>query len=132
MSDHIEGLNRLQNEIGPLAWQGIYHYDTSEQFDDGDQTPLTGDRATDAKRLWAIPMDWHPNIEYLSPFTKCHLLGDYDGMMDLVGDKKGDELKRLLENGETYILQHFSIWFEGCLPAIVERAREDSKKVDGE
>ena len=123
--DEIEGLHRLQNEIGPQAWQGLYDYDRSEQFDDGDQSPLTGDRGRDAKRLWAIPMDWHPNIEYLSPFTKCLLFGDYDGMMGLIGDKKGDELKRLLENRETYFrvpaLFHL---VRGVSAAIVERARE--------
>ena len=81
--------DKARDEIGGLHG--------SEQFDDGDQSPLTGDRGRDAKRLWAIPMDWHPNIEYLSPFTKCLLLGDYDGMMDLIGERKGDELKILLE-----------------------------------
>ena len=55
--------------------------------------------------LWhgrAIFMDWHPHIKYLSPLTKCLLLGDYEGMMDLIGEKKGDELQRLLESRETY------------------------------
>ena len=104
----------------------MYNFVRSEQFDgDGDQSPLSGDRAADAKRLWEIPMDWHPNIEYLSPFTKCLLFGDYDGMMGLIGDKKGDELKRLLENRETYFrvpaLFHL---VRGVSAAIVERARE--------
>ena len=67
--DAHERLRRVQCEIGPLAWLGIYEYDLSEQFDDGEQTPLTGERATKAKALWAIFMDWHPHIKYLSPLT---------------------------------------------------------------
>ena len=85
-----------------MAWLGIYEYDLSEQFDDGEQTPLTGERATKAKALWAIFMDWHPHIKYLSPLTKCLLLGDYEGMMEEIGEKKGEELQRLLESRETY------------------------------
>ena len=100
--DDKKRLFRVQGEIGPLAWQGRYDYDKSEQFDDGDQSPFTGDGGRDAKTLWAIRMDWHPHIKYLSPLTKCLLLGDYDGMMDLIGDKKGEELRRLLESRETY------------------------------
>ena len=72
--DDKKRLFRVQNEIGPVAWQGRYDYDKSEQFDDGDQSPLTGDRGRDAKTLWAIHMDWHPHIKYLSPLTKCLLL----------------------------------------------------------
>ena len=100
--DDKKRLFRVQGEIGPLAWQGRYDYDKSEQFDDGDQSPFTGDRGRTAKTLWAIHMDWHPHIKYLSPLTKCLLLGDYDGMMALIGEKKGDELRRLLESRETY------------------------------
>lgn len=100
--DDKKRLFRVQGEIGPLAWQGRYDYDMSEQFDDGDQTPLRGDRGRDAKTLWAIFMDWHPHIKYLSPLTKCLLKGDYEGMMALIGEKKGFKLKKLLESRETY------------------------------
>ena len=100
--DDKKRLFRVQREIGPLAWQGRYDYDKTEQFDDGDQSALTGDRGRDAKTLWAIAMDWHPNINYLSPLTKCLLLGDYEGMMNLIGEKKGDELQRLLESRDTF------------------------------
>ena len=48
-------------------------------------------------------MDWHPHINYLSPLTKCLLLGDYEGMMNLIGDKKGEDLRKLLESRETFL-----------------------------
>ena len=94
---------KLRNKIGPLARQGIYRYDRSEQFDDGDQSPLSHDEASRLKALCATSMDWYPDISYLSPLSKCLMLGDYEGMMDLIGEKQGEELRKLLESRDTYL-----------------------------
>ena len=95
---------KLQNEIFPLAKTGIYDYDRSEQLDDGDQSPFTDEEeALLLKAICVTFMDWHPNIPYLSPLSKCLLLGDYEGMMSLIGDKQGEELQKLLESRDTYL-----------------------------
>ena len=96
----LEMMYKIQREAMALAWDGKYDYDRSPRLDDGDQTSLRGDRT--AKYLWGVAMDWHPKIGYLSPFTKCLLLGDYNKMIELVGDKTGEELRALLECRETY------------------------------
>ena len=96
----LEMMYKIQREAMALAWHGMYDYDRSPRLDDGDQTSLRGNRT--AKYLWGVAMDWHPKIGYLSPFTKCLLLGDYNKMIELIGDKTGEELRALLEYRETY------------------------------
>ena len=39
--ERMREVSKYKDEIGPLAKQGLYRYDMSEQFDDGDQTPIT-------------------------------------------------------------------------------------------
>ena len=46
--DRMTEVSKYKNEIGPLAKQGLYRYDMSEQFDDGDQTPIT----VESPRSW--------------------------------------------------------------------------------
>ena len=95
---------KLQNEIFPLAKTGIYDYDRSEQLDDGDQSPFTDEEEALLLKVTCVTfMDWHPYIPYLSPLSKCLLLGDYEGMMSLIGDKQGEELQKLLESRDTYL-----------------------------
>ena len=106
--DRMTEVSKYKDKIGPLAKQGLYRYDMSEQFDDGDQTPITVESPRSwnemyLKGLWGTNMDWHPHIKYLSPLTKCLLLGDYDRMMDLICDKKGDGLRKMLESRETFL-----------------------------
>ena len=106
--DRIRDVTEYKNEIGPQAKKGRYSYDMSEQYDDGDQTPITVESPRSwneryLKGLWGTNMDWHPHIKYLSPLTKCLLLGDYEGMMNLIGDKKGEDLRKLLESRETFL-----------------------------
>ena len=105
----LEMMYKIQREAMALAWHGMYDYDRSPRLDDGDQTSLRGDRT--AKYLWGVAMDWHPKIGYLSPFTKCLLLGDYNKMIELIGDKPGEELRALLEYRETTSgCRHSSMW----------------------
>ena len=71
---------KLQKEVVPLARMGIYQYDRSEQLDNGDQSPFVEEEeALLFKAICVTYMDWHPYISYLSPLSKCLLLGDYEG-----------------------------------------------------
>jgi len=100
----LEKQFKLQNEVVPLARMGIYQYDRSEQLDNGDQSPFVEEEeALLFKAICVTYMDWQPYISYLSPLSKCLLLGDYEGMMKLIGDKQGEELEKLLESHDTYL-----------------------------
>ena len=58
-----------------------------ESYDDGDQSPLSGERAQFLRNQWASGMDYapyEPMFRYLSPWLKVLYCGDYDSMVKML------------------------------------------------
>ena len=73
-------------------------------YEEGDQSPLSGEASQLLRYQWASGMDYRPQdpvFFYLSPWLKALYSGDYDGMMKILEDKNDGEISKLLTARET-------------------------------
>ena len=73
-------------------------------YNDGDQSPLNGERAQYLKNQWSTGMDcvpFAPLFHYLSSWLKVIYSGDYDSMMKMLEDKSEAEIKRMIDRRES-------------------------------
>ena len=73
-------------------------------YDDGDQSPLDGERAQFLRNQWSNGMDYvpyEPMFHYLSSWLKVIYSGDYDSMMKMLEDKSEAEIKRMIARRES-------------------------------
>ena len=73
-------------------------------YDDGDQSPLSGESAQYLKNQWSTGMDcvpFEPRFHYLSSWLKVIYSGDYDSMMKMLENKSEAEIKRMLDRRES-------------------------------
>jgi len=73
-------------------------------YDDGDQSPLSGESAQFLKNQWSTGMDYQPHepiIHYLSSWLRVIYSGDYDSMMKMLEDKSEAEIKRMIARRES-------------------------------
>ena len=61
-------------------------------YDDGDQSPLKGEKAQFLRNQWAEGMDYNPSTNpWVSDWCKVLWCGDYQGMMDILRNKTEEE-----------------------------------------
>ena len=75
-----------------------------ESYDDGDQSPLSGDDAQFLRNQWSTGMDYvpyEPMFPYLSPWLKAVFSGDFDSVMKMLEGKSDAEIKRMIAKRET-------------------------------
>ena len=75
-----------------------------ESYDDGDQSPLSGDAAQFLRNQWAKGMDyapWEPMFSYISPWLKAVFSGDFDSVVKMLEGKSEAEIKRMIAKRET-------------------------------
>lgn len=73
-------------------------------FDDGDQSPLNGEKAQFLRNQWSTGMDYVPHepvIHYLSSWLKIIYSGDYDSMMKMLENKSETEIKKMIDRRES-------------------------------
>merc|ERR1712110_633550 len=73
-------------------------------YDEGEQSPLSGDSAQYLKNQWSSGMDYQPHeplLYYLSSWLKVIYSGDYDSMMEMLEDKSEAETKRMIDRRES-------------------------------
>ena len=73
-------------------------------YDDGDQSPLTGIKDQFVRTLWSTGMDYRPDdpgLVYLSDWMKTIYKGDYEGFIEMIKDKNGEEIKKMMAKRET-------------------------------
>ena len=73
-------------------------------YDDGDQSPLSGRKDQFVRTLWAGGLDYNPDnprLVYHSDWMRTIYRGDYKGFLEMIKDKKDEELKMMIEKRET-------------------------------
>ena len=89
-------------------------------YDDGDQSPLSGERAQFLRNQWSNGMDYapyEPIIHYLSSWLKVIYSGDYDSMMEMLDNKSEAQIKKMIDRRES--LMNFSAIFHVVVGARV-------------
>ena len=87
-------------------YQDVLHgrMDPPVSYDDGDQSPLKGEKAQFLRNQWAEGMDYNPSTNpWVSDWCKVLWCGDYQGMMDILRNKTEEETKKLLMKRETFL-----------------------------
>ena len=80
--------------------------DLPEQFDDGDQSPLTGEKGMEMGHQWFFGMDYvpyNPDMTHLSEWMKTVFRGDYDAMMQHIKKIGLENTSKMLEIRETLL-----------------------------
>merc|ERR1711953_1170747 len=73
-------------------------------YDDGDQSPMSGERAQYIKNQWSTGMDYVPHepiFHYLSSWLKVIYSGDYNSMMKMLENKSPTEIKKMINRRES-------------------------------
>jgi len=71
------------------------------KLDDGDQSPLKGDKAQVLRNQWGNGMDYNPENDHLSDWMKSLYRGDYDAVMKLINSQEKEKMGMLLEVRES-------------------------------
>lgn len=103
--DVIEVKRRAELEVKRKI-QEILNFRRSPplSYDEGDQSPLSGEASQLMRYQWASSMDYQPHnplFFYLSKWLRTLYCGDYEGMMTIIGNKSQQEIKELLSIRET-------------------------------
>ena len=75
-------------------------------YEEGDQSPLSGDEAQFLRNMWAGGMDYIPHepmFVYLSDWLKTIYSGDYEGFLKMIENKRDEELKKMLSKRESLV-----------------------------
>jgi len=75
-------------------------------YQDSDQSPLFGNEGQFIKNMWAMGMDYapyEPIFIYHSDWLRTIWSGDYEGFLDMIESKEGEELDELLNRRETLL-----------------------------
>jgi len=70
-------------------------------FGDGDQSPLTGDKAQVLQNQWGGGMDYDPHNYYMSDWMRSLYRGDYDAVMEFIDKQEKEKMGMLLEMRES-------------------------------
>merc|ERR1719452_37143 len=73
-------------------------------YDDGDQSPLSGRKDQFVRTLWAGGLDYNPDstfFAYHSDWMRTIYRGDYKGFLEMIKDKKDEEIKMMIAKRET-------------------------------
>ena len=76
------------------------------RFDDGDQTPLKGDKAQILRNQWSSGMDCNPLSPantHLSAWLRALWWGDYQEVMSFINNVKKEDVGKMLEYRESLV-----------------------------